>query len=166
MMFVTHVSLTVLSQVGPVWRSLVRGEVLSGGAVHAAHHDVVTLVGLEGDTLDGSELLLLELFDFLGVDNLGSLGRVDATGLDGNDEVASVLNEHSGIQTEDTGLIGLGDVSEDHINHGYEHSVLLGVSGVLNNGDNVGSLLGHVDEVTAGSLGELDSVNCTLLFII
>jgi hypothetical protein len=42
----------------------------------------------------------------------------------------------------------------------------LGVSRVLNDRDNVGSLLSHVNEVTAGSLGELDGINGTLLFII
>lgn len=146
--------------------SLVLGEVLGRGAVHTANHDVVALVRLQGDALHGAELLLLELFDLLSVHNLGGLGRIDAASLDRDHKVASVLDEHASVEAEDTGLIGLGDVGEDHINHGYEHSVLLGVSGVLNDGDDVGSLLGHVDEITAGSLGELDGVDGSLLFII
>lgn len=90
---------------------------------------------------------------------LWRLGRIDTRSLDGNDEVATVLNEHSGVETENTSLIGLGNISEDAVNHGHKHAVLLGVSCVLNDGDNVRSLLGHVDEVTAGSLREFDSID-------
>jgi predicted xylose isomerase-like sugar epimerase len=59
--------------------------------------------------------------------------------------VASVLNEHSGIHSQNTGLIGLSNISEDNIDHRHEHSVLLGMSGILDNWDDVGALLSHVD---------------------
>jgi hypothetical protein len=36
------------------------------------------------------------------------------------------------------------------------------VTGVLNNGDNVGPLLGHVDEISSTSVRELDSVYSSL----
>lgn len=145
-------------------RSLVLREVLWSGTVNAGNDDVVTLVGLEGDTLDGAELLFLELFNLLSVDDLGGLGRINARSLDGDNEVASVLDEHASVKAENTGLIGLGNISEDHIDHRYEHSVLLGVSGVFNDGNDVGSLLCHVHEVTAGSLREFNCINCALLF--
>ena len=54
--------------------SLVLREVLGSGSVHTANDDVVTLVGFEGDALNGAELLLSELFDLLGVDDLWGLG--------------------------------------------------------------------------------------------
>jgi hypothetical protein len=53
--------------------SLVLREVLWGRSVHTADNDVITLIGLEGDSFDGAELLLSELFNLLGVDDLGSL---------------------------------------------------------------------------------------------
>jgi hypothetical protein len=34
------------------------------------------------------------------------------------------------------------------------------MSGVLDDGDDVGAASGHVDEITAGTVGELDSVDC------
>lgn len=76
--------------------------------------------------------------------------------------MTSVLNEHSGVESQNTGLIGLGDISEDHVDHRHEHSVFLGVSSILDNGDHVGALLGHVDQVTADSLGELNGIDSTL----
>lgn len=62
--------------------SLVLRKILGRGSVDTRYDDVVTLVGLERDALHWAELLLSELFDLLSVDDLGSLGRVDATGLD------------------------------------------------------------------------------------
>ena len=44
-----------------------------------------------------------------------------------------------------------------------EHAVLVGMSGVLDDGDNVGSLLRHVHEVSAGPVGELHCIHQTLL---
>ena len=122
---------------------------------------MVSLIWLEGDSLDGSELLLLQALDLLGEHNLWWLGRINTGGLDGNDEMASVLDELSGVESKDTSLIWLGDISEDDINHWHEHPVLLRMSSVLDDWDDVGSLLGHVHEVSSGSLGELNSVDAT-----
>ena len=44
-----------------------------------------------------------------------------------------------------------------------EHAVLVGMSGVLDDGDDVGSLLRHVHEVSAGPVGELHCIHQTLL---
>jgi hypothetical protein len=49
-------------------------------------------------------------------------------------------------------LVWLGYIRENDVNHGYQHAVFLGVTGVLNDGDYVGSLFGHVDQVTAGAV--------------
>ena len=122
---------------------------------------MVSLIWLEGASLDGSELLLLQALDLLGENNLWWLGGINAGGLDGNDEMPSVLDELSGIKSKDTSLIWLGDISEDHINHWHEHPVLLRMSSILDDWDDVGSLFGHVDEVSTGSLGELNSVDAT-----
>jgi hypothetical protein len=49
-------------------------------------------------------------------------------------------------------------IGEDDIDHADEHPVLCRVTGVLDDGDNVGPLLGHVDEISSTSVRELDSV--------
>ena len=123
---------------------------------------MVTLVRLESHHVDGAEVLLLQSLDFVLVDNLGGEGGVNTGGLDGNDEVSTVLHEHVGVVSQDSSLIGLGDISEDNVDHRYKHSVFLGVSGILNNGDDVGTFLGHVDEVTSDSLGEFNGVDISL----
>jgi len=138
---------------------LVVGEVLGRGSVDTSHDNVVALVGFQGHLLNGAEGLLAQLLDLVGVDDLGSHGAVNAAGLDGDHEVATVLNEVGSVKAEDTSLIGLGHIGEDHVDHGDEHAVLLGVARVLNDGDNVGALLSHVDQVAAYALRELDGVD-------
>ena len=46
-------------------------------------------------------------------------------------------------------LVRLCHISEHHVHHGHQHAVLLWVASILNDGDHVGALLGHVDQVTA-----------------
>jgi hypothetical protein len=73
--------------------------------------------------------------------------------------VTTVLEEVVSVEGDDSGLVRLGNVGEDNVDHGEEHAVLVGVSGVLDDGDDVRALLGHVDQVSAGSMGELDGVD-------
>jgi hypothetical protein len=49
-------------------------------------------------------------------------------------------------------------IGKDDVDHADEHPVLCGVTGVLDDGNNVGPLLGHVDEITSTSVRELDGV--------
>lgn len=51
----------------------------------------------------------MKLLDLLSEDGLGRCGRVDTTGLDGDDDVTVVFEEVVGVETDDTGLVGLGD---------------------------------------------------------
>lgn len=133
-------------------------EVLWGWSIHTCDDNVITLIWLQCHLIDGTELLLSEDLDFVGVDDLWCDGRVDTGSLDSNDEVTAVLDEHSSVEAENTGLIWLSDIGEDDINHRYEHSVLLGMSGILNNGDDICTLLSHVDEIATDTLGEFNSV--------
>jgi hypothetical protein len=112
--------------------------------------------------LNRSELFFSKLLHLSGVDDLRGKGGVNATGLDGDHEVSSVLNKHGGVESKNTGLIGLGDISENHVDHRHEHSVFLRVSSILDNWDHVSTLLSHVDKITADSLGEFDSVDSAL----
>ena len=61
--------------------------------------------------------------DFSCEDGLCLRRGVDAVCLDGDDEVSSVLEEVGGVDGHDTGLVGLGHVGEDRVNHGYQHPV-------------------------------------------
>jgi hypothetical protein len=63
------------------------------------------------------------------------------------------------VESDDTGLVRLGNVCENNVDHSDEHTVLHGVTGILNDGDNVGALLSHVDELTSGTVRELDGVD-------
>ena len=140
---------------------MVLGEVFRCRSIHASDNDMVSFVRFKRDSLDRSELLLLKGFDLGSIHDFGGLGGVNAGSFDGDNEVASVLDEVSGVETENTSLIGLGDISEDNVNHRHEHSVLLGVSSILDDGDDVSSLLGHVNQVSARSLGELYGVHAS-----
>lgn len=64
-----------------------------------------------------------------------------------------------GVEGDNTCLIRLSDIGENDIDHLDEHSVLLRVSSVFDNGDNVCTLLGHTDEITSGTVRELDGVD-------
>lgn len=129
--------------------------------VDTRHYTVVTFEGLQGQLLLGLDSLLSHLLDFAGEHNLGLGGTVDTVGLDGDDDTTLVLEEHVGVQADDTGLVGLGNIGEDDVDHGNEHAVAERVSGVLDNGDDVGAVGGHTDQVTAGTVRELNSVDVT-----
>ena len=144
------------------WATVLRLSGLLDGAVDTDDDGVVALEGLEGDLLEGAETVLLHLVDLRGEDDGGLHGGVDAVSLDGDAVVAAVLEEVGGVDGKDTGLVGLGNIHEDAVNHGDEHAVLDGVAGILDDGDDVGAALGHLDEVTAGAVGELNSVDHTL----
>ena len=58
-------------------------------------------------------------------------------------------------------MVGLGNIGKDHVNHGHEHAVLERMPSVLDNGDDVCALGGHVDQITTAPVGELHGVDAT-----
>lgn len=66
------------------------------------------------------------------------------------------------IQCYNTGLIGLSNISKNNINHADEHAVLLWMAGIFNDRDDISALLGNIDKITAGTVGELDGIAETL----
>jgi len=66
--------------------------------------------------------------------------------------VAAVLQEVLGIQRHNTALIRLGDVGENRVHHAHQHAVLVRMASVLDDGYDVGALLGHVDQIATGSV--------------
>jgi hypothetical protein len=150
------------------WRGHLRGEVEGSDrgqhrfASGRAGKTERTLVRLKRELLVGLDVLLNHALDLGGEDGLGRGGRVDAARLDRDDDVAAVLEEVVGVEGDDTGLVGLGNVGKDDVDLAHEHAVLVGVPSVLNDGDDVRPLLGHVDEVAARAVRELDGVDGAL----
>mmetsp|Transcript_17504 Transcript_17504/g.44785 ORF Transcript_17504/g.44785 Transcript_17504/m.44785 type:complete len:348 (+) Transcript_17504:77-1120(+) len=129
------------------------------GAVLCNHHGVVSLVGLERDLLERLEVFLFQALHLFGEYGLGRGGRVDAVGLDRDDAVPLVLEEEVRVERYDARLVRLRHIGEDNVDHSDQHAVLQRVARVLDDGDHVGPLLGHVDQVAAGAVRELDRVD-------
>ena len=66
---------------------------------------MITLEGLQSQLLLGLDLLLAHLLDLTGEDDISSGGTVDTAGLDGDQNTTLVLEEHVGVQTNDTSLV-------------------------------------------------------------
>lgn len=122
---------------------------------------MVSLIRLQSKLLKRLDSLLSQLLDLTGKNSLGLNSRVDTVGLDGDDDSTLVLEEEMCVEGNDSGLIGLGNIGKNGVDHANEHSVLLGVSGILNDGDDIGSLLGHAYQVSARSVRKLDGVHST-----
>lgn len=132
---------------------------LVAARVDSADHGVVSLERLEGELLLGLHPLLTHLLHLTGEDGLGSGRGIDTVGLDRDDNTTAVLEEQVGVHADNTGLVGLGNIGKDAVNHRDKHAVLERVTGVLDNGDDVGAVGGHVDKVTTRTVGELDGVD-------
>ncbi len=85
------------------------------------------------------------------------------THLDRNDVVATDFEKVLGVEADDTGLVGLGDVGEDRVDHADDHAILVRMAGVLDDGNDVRAFLGDVEEVSARAVRELDCVDNALL---
>ena len=60
-------------------------------------------------------------------------------------------------------LVRLSHICKDCVDHGHQHPVLVRVSSIFDDGNDVSSFLGHVDQVTTRPVGELNRVNHALL---
>jgi hypothetical protein len=127
--------------------------------VLAGNQTMVTLEGFQGKLELGLNGLSTHLLDLSGEDLSGGSGTVNTVGLDGDKNTTVDLEEPVGVHGDDTGLIGLGNIGKDDVDHGDDHAVTGRLTGILNNGDNVGSLGGHGDKITARSGRELDGVD-------
>lgn len=134
---------------------------LSGPLVDTGNHGVVSLERLEGKLLLGLDALLPELDNLSGEDGLGGGSGIDTVGLDGNDNTTSDLEEQVCVETDNTGLIGLSHIGKDAVDHTDKHAVLERVTGILDDGDDVCAVGGHVDQITTGTVRKLDGVDGT-----
>ena len=127
---------------------------------------MITLVRLQSELLKRVELLLSQLLYFSGEHSLSRGSGINARSLDGNHTVTTVAEEVLGINTHNTGLIGLGHISKDRINHSHEHAVLERVTSIFDDRDDVRTGFGHVDQITTRTMGKLHSIYQSLLYII
>ena len=56
--------------------------------------------------------------------------------------MASVFKEIVSIEGNNLGLVRLSNIGKDDIDHADKHAVLVWVPGILDDGNNVGALLG------------------------
>lgn len=134
---------------------------LVAARIDSANHSVVSLERLQSELLLGLQPLLTHLLNLTGEDGLRCGRAVDTVGLDGHDDTTTVLQEKVGVEANNTGLVGLGNIGEDAVNHRDKHAVLERVTGVLDNRNDIGAVGSHVDEITARTVRELNSVNGT-----
>jgi hypothetical protein len=76
--------------------------------------------------------------------------------------VATSLEEILSVVSNDTSLIGLSNIGEDDVDHADEHAVLEGITGIINDRDDVSTALSHVDKITTRTERELNGVDHTL----
>ena len=103
----------------------------------------------------------LKLLDFTSKDS-GSIDcRINTGGLDRNNNVSIILQKVVSVQCDNTGLIGLCNISKDNIDHRDKHTVLLRMTSIFDDRNNISSLLCHIDQITTGSVREFDSIHST-----
>lgn len=99
--------------------------------------------------------------DLTGENNIG-LGRaVNTVCLDTDKNTTTGLQKEMGIEANNTSLIWLSNIGKYTVNHSNQHSVAEWVTGILNNGDDVGAVSGHSDQVTSRAVGEFNGVDGT-----
>lgn len=128
-------------------------------SVNTSHNSMITLIRFQSDLFNRLEALLLHSLNLLREHSLRGSSRINAASLDGDHAVTADLQEVLSIDPDDTGLVRLGDIRKDAVDHGDEHPVFVGVTGILNDRHDVGALLRHVEELTAGAVSKLDSVD-------
>lgn len=131
-------------------------------AVHAHNNGMITFVGLQRELFLWFKFICLHLLHLSGKDSLWLRCGINAGCLDGDDEMAAILKEMLCIQCHNTTLIRLCHIGKDGIDHADQHAILVWMTGVLNNGNNVGTLLGHINQITARTVRELNGIDKTL----
>jgi len=116
-------------------------------SVNPNNYSVVSLVRLQCHLFLWLHLLRLHLLHFAGKHGLGLRGRVNTVRLDGDDEMAAILEEILRVERHDSGLVGLGYVGKDAVHHGDQHPVLVRVPGVLDDGHNVRALFRDIQQI-------------------
>lgn len=141
----------------PENHSIMKSSILRGALVEATDHSVVPLERLQRQLVFRLYPLFHHFRNFSGKHGLCWSSTVDTIRLDADQDTASNLEEQMSIQTHNTRLIRLRDISEDYVDHRNQHSVSQWVPRVLDDRDDVRTVCRHVDQVTPRPVRELDS---------
>lgn len=131
-------------------------------SVGSNNHGVVIFIWFKGHLFFWGKSLFLKSLNFTLENYCWLLGWINTVGLDGDHEMSTVLKEVLCIYTDDSGLIWLGDIRKNDINHTDQKSVFKWSSGITNNGDNIGSFFGHINKISTWSVGEFYCIDCSL----
>ena len=63
------------------------------------------------------------------------------------------------LSTGEVGLLTLSNISKDGVYGADKHAVAQRVTGVLDDGNNVGTVSGHANQITTGAVRELDGID-------
>ena len=96
--------------------------------VDSSDHSVVSFEWLQCQLLLGLDSLSPHLVDFHGKDLLGRLCTVDTVCLDRHEDATARAQKEMCIETNNTCLIGLCNISEDAVDHANKHAVLRSTS--------------------------------------
>lgn len=135
---------------------------LFGLTEHTAHHRMVSLVWLKCQLLQRLQLVGLQLLHLSSEHSFRLGGRVDARRLDRDDIVTAILQEMMRIERNNTRLIGLCNVGEHAVDHSDQHAILVWMTGVFDDRNDVRSLLCDIDQIATGTMREFHSVDETL----
>ena len=86
----------------------------------------------QSELLLGEELVFTELLDLTGKHLLGGSSAVNAASFNGDEKTATLLQEQLRVDTDDSGLVGLGNIGENDIDHREKHAVGHRLASVLN----------------------------------
>lgn len=120
---------------------------------------MVAFIRLQVYLFDWPEFLLTESVDLLSEYLLRWDCRIDTACFDRDHKRATVLDKHGGIESQNSCLVRLGNVCKNDVHHRHKHAILLRMSCILDDRNDVCTLLRHVNEVTAGSLGKFNRIN-------
>ncbi|EEQ39623.1 hypothetical protein CLUG_03750 [Clavispora lusitaniae ATCC 42720] len=125
------------------------------------NNTMVSFIRLQGQSLQRLNSLFSQLSHFSSENSFSINGRVNTVGLDGDDNSTLVLQEQVGVQGDNTSSVRLGHISENGVDHTDQHTVLLWVTSVVNDWDDIRSLLSHADQLSTWSVRKFNCVNQT-----
>ena len=126
------------------------------------HHSMVPLIRLQSKLFQRLEILTLQLGNLPPKHRLRCRRRINTRSLNRNHRMSPILQKVMRIQSHNSCLIGLGNIGKYTIDHTDEHAVFEGMTRVFDDGNDVGSGFGNVEEVASRSVGEFNGVDGSL----
>ena len=123
------------------------------------NNGMISLVWFKHLLFQRLEILFLQVGNSPSEDSIRNCCNVNTRRLNSNDGMTTILQEVVSIEHQHSCLIRLSHIGKDAVHHTNQHAVLERVSGILNDGNDVGAGLGHFDEITAGALRKFHGID-------